>query len=154
MARELYFAYGSNMQSRQMLERCPDSERADVARLADHRLAFTRYSKRRASWVADIVQASGSEVWGVLYRISATDRDRLDVNEGHPTAYRREHTGVVTADGRPLDAWTYRVVNKQPEGSPATAYWRLLVEGAREHGLPQEYVSYLEALARSDDGPH
>lgn len=153
MGRELYFAYGSNMVSKQMLERCPDCEVTGVAKLVDHRLAFTRFSRNRQSWVADIVEAPGSDVWGVLYGLSRRDRDELDANEGHPSAYRRGPITVLDVDGNVVAACTYRVVTKQPEKPPAAAYWRLLVEGAREHGLPPDYIARLETLERADD-PH
>ena len=66
----LYFACGSNMYWDQMRERCPSAQFVSVAKLDNHRLAFTRESSERRCSVADAVPAKGQDVWGVVYRIA------------------------------------------------------------------------------------
>ena len=65
----LYFAYGSNMNWQQMRERCPSARFVGVALLSEHKLAFTRKSKKRGCGVADAVLEGGRKVWGVIYEI-------------------------------------------------------------------------------------
>ena len=50
----LYFAYGSNMEWKQMRERCPSAMFVCIAKLKDRRLAFTRKSKDRGCGVATL----------------------------------------------------------------------------------------------------
>ncbi len=81
----LYFAYGSNMDWAQMRERCPSARFVGVARLPDHRLAFTRESVHWGSGVADALRESGRKLWGVVYEITDSDVGRLDRSEGLPS---------------------------------------------------------------------
>ena len=69
----LYFAYGSNMDWDQMRTRCPSAAFVGIARLPDHRLAFTRFSKTRKCGVADVVPAKGQSVWGAVFSIDERD---------------------------------------------------------------------------------
>jgi len=64
MSLTLYFAYGSNLHVGQFKRRCPGAVVVGRARLPDHQLAFTRYSRNERGGVADIVPQSGASVWG------------------------------------------------------------------------------------------
>jgi gamma-glutamylcyclotransferase (GGCT)/AIG2-like uncharacterized protein YtfP len=147
-----YFAYGSNMSDEQIRERCPGHRFVCVARLPDHRLAFTRWSARRAGGVADIVAAPGSSVWGVVFEMTESDMVALDGHEGvhaHPPAYRRRNVVVLAGEGgaTPLDAITYEVCEKSPEDhAPHAAYLGLIRAGARKWNLPQGYQEQLAAV--------
>lgn len=147
-SRLLYFAYGSNMGASVLRrERCPRAAQVGVARVDDHRLGFTRFSKNRGGGVADLVVAPGSLVWGAIFDLTHDGFEALDKAEGvHVEAYRRERFTVTASDGALVSAWTYVVVNKVPEVAPSHMYWRLLVDGAEEAGLPPEYVKTLEAI--------
>lgn len=56
-------------------------------------------------------------------------------------------------DNTNTDAWVY--IAKKPQDDPAlrpyTWYKRFLVEGAREHALPPEYVVELERIEAIQD---
>ncbi len=52
-----YFAFGSNMNESQMVERCPSTRFVGVATLPDRRLAFTRRSVNRGCGVAGAVKS-------------------------------------------------------------------------------------------------
>src|SRR5258708_4333711 len=113
-----YFAYGSNMHFDQMRDRCPSAHFEFIARLADHRLAFTRYSKKRECGAADNLPCVGAEVWGVVFQIDDLDIGTLDKSEGYKpgrdrteNAYERGQI-CVGCDGdaaKPLAVWTYTV---------------------------------------------
>lgn len=142
----LYFAYGSNLGQSVLRERCPRARQVGVARVDDHRIGFTRRSARRGGGVADVVSAAGIVVWGALFELCDDDVAVLDKCEGVPTAYRRDLWDLVNADGSPVSAWVYVVVTKAIETDPSYRYWRLIVDGANEAGLPAAYVEYLEHL--------
>lgn len=148
----LYFAYGSNMNFKQMRERCPSARFVCTARLDDFELAFTWYSQSRKSGVADIVEKKGEQVWGVVYQIDELDLGRLDTCEGYQAgresnAYRRVERTVFTGDdtNQPHTIFTYEVDRKK-ECKPSEEYKRLIIEGARYWHLPEEYISKLESL--------
>ena len=139
----LLFAYGSNLAASEMRAWCPEARFAGVARLPDHRLALTRRSIRWGGGAVDIVPAGGEEVWGALYEVADGALDRLDEKEGQGWAYRRVEV-VVECDGRRVAADAYEVIAKEPQDVPATAeYTALLVDAARERGLPAAYVGRL-----------
>jgi gamma-glutamylcyclotransferase len=141
----LLFAYGSNLAAAEIGDWCPEARFAGVARLPDHRLALNRRSIRWGGGAADIVPASGEEVWGALYEIPDGALDALDAKEGQGWAYRRVEVDVERA-GRRIPATAYEVVEKEPEEVPATPeYAALLVRAARERGLPDHYVRRLLA---------
>jgi cation transport regulator ChaC len=141
-----YFAYGSNMSQPVMEAACPGHRLLGLARLPDHRLAFTRRSVRTGSGVADVVADPGGVVWGVLYELGDEGLATLDAKEGAGWAYERREMRVYADDGSPCDAAVYVVIEKSPEAiPPSDEYGLRLVEAARERGLPGDYV---EALAR------
>jgi gamma-glutamylcyclotransferase (GGCT)/AIG2-like uncharacterized protein YtfP len=145
MSRVLYFAYGANMEPRRFKRRCPSAVALGRARLPDYRLAFTRYSRAERGGVADIVAEPDAEVWGALYDIDERCFDTLDEYEGAPRAYRRESVRVIDDAGDAHDAVVY-VANKTGDFAPSRQYLAVIAEGARAHGLPEEYVAGIEGV--------
>lgn len=142
-----YFAYGSNMSSAQMAQRCPGAVSRGPALLEGFALAFDRWSDRRGGYVADVQPSAGNSVWGVLWRVSAGHLLSLDRYEGVAAgAYRREPVRVL-AGARDVEAIVYRVCAPVPPGPPPAAYLALMTEGAAEHNLPAGYVAALRAVA-------
>jgi cation transport regulator ChaC len=153
-----YFAYGSNMAEQVITAVAPSAAKIGLARLPDHRLAFTRKSVRWGAGVADVLECRGASVYGVLYAIRTDELDGLDRKEGAPKAYRQANITVM-AEGRPVAAMTYVVVQPEPqEVPPRPDYLAQLTQAARDHRLPGSYLDflgYLEEQFRSgsrDDG--
>jgi gamma-glutamylcyclotransferase (GGCT)/AIG2-like uncharacterized protein YtfP len=144
----LYFAYGSNMDAATMQRHCPGHRVLGVAELREHRLAFTRRSKRTGTGVADILAAPGESVWGVLYELDAIQLATIDEKEGNGWAYQRKALTVVLHEGAAEhEAHAYAVI--APDGAhvaPSGEYLGLIRRAARSRGLPQDYVEALEAL--------
>jgi gamma-glutamylcyclotransferase len=142
----LLFAYGSNLAASEMEAWCPQARFVGVARLPGHRLALLRRSIRWGGGAVDIVPAPGEEVWGALYELPDSTLDALDAKEGEGWAYRRTTVRVEVADGGPLEAEAYEVIEKEPDEVPATPeYAALLLGAARERGLPEDYIERLLA---------
>jgi hypothetical protein len=76
MSSVLYFAYGSNLDVEQMLERCPSSRALMRACLREHRLEFTHLSRRWGGGAADILPQAGTDVWGGLYQLERPELER------------------------------------------------------------------------------
>jgi gamma-glutamylcyclotransferase (GGCT)/AIG2-like uncharacterized protein YtfP len=148
-----YFAYGRNMAASAMELACPGHRYIGPAQLRDHRLAFTRRSLRTGTGVADAIEAAGEHVWGALYELREDDVSALDEKEGNGWAYERRCVRVAGGVGPDLlDALVYTVI--EPDGphiQPSPEYRDALLTGARERGLPSEYVKALAALASSAD---
>jgi len=154
----LYFAYGSNMDPVQMRRRCPSSRFVDIARLADHSLAFTRRSARRRSGVADVIASNGDAVWGIVYRIlTSRDLEVLDRAEGYRpdrrrgNSYARETFSVElgAAIRRRASVQLYRARPMRTPPLPSDAYIGHLARGAAHWGLPAAYQAMLDSLPRS-----
>ncbi|MFZ1156050.1 MAG: gamma-glutamylcyclotransferase family protein [Solirubrobacteraceae bacterium] len=147
-----YFAYGSNMDEQAMRMQCPSSRCLGSACIDEHRLAFTRRSVLSGTGVADVVAASCSEVWGVLYELSDRDIDTLDRKEGYGWAYTRERKPVwLAADCSKCDAIIYTVlVKERSEVWPSREYLDRLVVAAERHVFPQDYIATLKAIRSTD----
>jgi gamma-glutamylcyclotransferase (GGCT)/AIG2-like uncharacterized protein YtfP len=124
---------------------CPSAEALDRAQLPEHSLAFTRYSRSEKGGVADVIQRRGASVWGVIYRINQTCLGALDRYEDAPRAYRREKAIVLDASGQQREAFVY-VANRTGDFAPSRSYRDRIVRGARERGLPDDYLRELEAV--------
>ena len=152
----LYFAFGSNMDLKQMLERCSTARCFCKARLEDQRLVFARKSGKWGCGVASVERSDGSEVWGVVYQIDESEIGALDRNEGYdPNRPAQKNSYVrkemrVFRDGderHPLTVWTY-VANepKSPAPPPSAKYVQAIVQGARHWRLPTDYIANLERI--------
>jgi AIG2 family protein len=54
------------------------------------------------------------------------------------------------ADGWPIQAVAYMAQGKEVDGRPSLRYITLLREGARAHGLPADYISFLESVEHAE----
>ena len=152
----LYFAYASNMNWEQMQARCSSAQFVCVAKLGDHRLAFTRRSRRRGCGTADAVASPGEIVWGVVYEIEEHEIDRLDEMEDFvpgraENGYTREQRYVRTeGEYRPMRVSLYFATKEPNPPAPSAEYRRLIVEGGRHWGLPDEYIDQLGQVKVGD----
>lgn len=85
-----YFAYGSNLHVKQMKKRCPNSRYIGRARLSNHRWQINERG------YANIVEADGHRVDGLVYEIDDKDEAKLDINEGvSKNAYQKRYLPVL-----------------------------------------------------------
>lgn len=147
----LYFAYGSNMLTRRLLERTPSARVVGVAKLADHELRWHKVGKD-GSGKCDFVRAAAPQscVHGVVFEIAVADKAALDLAEGIGKGYKECEVEVQTAHGATA-VWTYCATNIDPLAKPYTWYKALVVAGAKEHGLPSAHVAALEAAVAKED---
>src|SRR5271155_4290486 len=149
---EMVFAYGSNMCSGRFRDYGIEPiGRGRAVSLDGYRLVFNKLSKKDGSGKANVSPSAGHEVWGVLYEISDVDLALLDSGEG--PGYRRSRLPVHITEGGLVDAWVYLAAKPSTDATlrPYTWYKRFLVEGAREHMLPAQYVVELQAIDATDD---
>ena len=144
-----YFAYGSNLCVKQMVDRIGSIGHPDfppqIVRLADHRLVFQEVECGGPAY-ANIV-SPGPGVIGVIYRFSEADFERLDRFED---GYERRRVTVIDSHGTVIEAIAYVVGAdvKFREDRPTADYLARIVDGARRHALPESYVEEVVAIAQ------
>ena len=148
-----YFAYGANMHDSAFRERRgmrPAEWRA--GRVRGYRLRFNLDGRPRGSAApANISEAAGSEIWGVLYRITRRELVRLNASEGIPgRRYRPLELGAEDAGGAQLRVVTYIADGNEEDGNPSLRYLTLLREGARKHGLPEQWIVHLDKVRHAE----
>lgn len=140
MEERLYFAYGSNMSLEQMDYRCPDASVVENVRVDNYRLAFCSMNPRRG--VATILPEEGSQVEGVLWRITPECEKSLDRYEGYPHLYGKETICVKNAEGQEKNVMVYTMnaPYKEHPARPSDFYLKGILEGCRENGLSTKSV--------------
>ncbi len=144
----MYFAYGSNINMRQMKQRCPSAEFYAKAILREYQLAFPLFSEKWGGGVAGICSKKGGHVEGVVYEMSEEDLKKLDKFEGVDKGlYHRIKVKVIIENGSSLETWTYSP-NSDDKSSfpPSIKYIETICEGAKEHNLSKEHIKYLTCL--------
>jgi hypothetical protein len=182
-----YFAIGSNMQREVLTGRRGITPVAPArpAVAPDHALTFDvpGFSVLEPAFAA-IEPRETSECHGVLYTLSPSDWLRLLASEGVPFAYRPLPLTVECYDGRRVQAVSFAVgtgvstanalfriparsaaarngdevgQKQQEKPRPSQRYLALLRDGAREAGLAETWIAYLDALQPapgSSDAPN
>ena len=143
----LYFAYGSNLCASRLRRRVASAVVVGRARLPGRRLVTDKLG-RDGSGKANLREDAAATVWGVIYEIHSSHWAELDACE---LGYSRVSLEVVTEAGERLLAQTYVSETLTADPVPYAWYKRLVIEGAREHGLPADYVAMLEAWPERPD---
>ena len=142
MKRVLYFAYGSNMLSKRLRSRIGFVNTLGLAFLKDRKVVFNKRGKD-GSGKANLVQSPGDITWGALYEINVEGLDKLDKLE---SGYARVNIQVWLPGNNMVEAVTYISDNLTNDPRPYKWYKEIVLSGAREHNLPQDYIAYLEEI--------
>lgn len=138
----LYFAYGSNMNQEQMSTRCRGSELGSLARLTGWRYFIN------GRGYAGIEESPSDHVLGCFWSLEDEHVASLDRYEGVKGNFYSKETLEVEKpeDGSKVSALVYLSVNRE-YGIPTPRYQGVVVSGAREIGLPADYLTMLESWA-------
>lgn len=145
------FAYGSNMPTGRLRQRCPSAAPLGVAELPGYELRWHKKS-RDGSGKCDIVKSNHADarVFGVLCRIASAEKTLLDRAEGLGAGYA-EIEVQVRFNGANVTAKAYQATATDPSLKPYSWYKAFVLAGAGEHGLPAEYCAQLAAVEAIDD---
>jgi gamma-glutamylcyclotransferase len=126
-----YFAYASNLNQKQMRERCPDSKPLFVATLPNYTLVFLGWSREWHGGKASIRVFRGEKVLGAVYDVSEQCLRQLDKYE---SSYNRLKVTVFNEDNEPIEAITYiRGAQIQvEEAKPSANYLAVIQQGYRD----------------------
>lgn len=160
------FQYGSNMSVTRL--NSPDRLLGDakvfgVAKTVElFHLMFTVHSNTNDCAAADIVPSeSGRNIYGVVYEVPdylisretarAADRKSMDAVEGEGRNYIRQPIELEVADGSRLSAVTYVVKTKRHDLKTSSEYVQHILDGLKEHEMPEEYCRYVaEQVAKNN----
>ena len=119
----IYFAYGSNLNLKQMASRAPTARPLGAAYLVGWKLVFRR--------VADIVPCDNLGLLPIgMWRLNSADEDALDKYEGWPKTYRKvEINGMMTYQ-----------MNKGSFSEPSDRYFHTILQGYADFGLDPELL--------------
>ena len=158
MSTVWYFAYGSNMQSATLRgRRGIEYRRALPGRVAGWRLVLDKPPVVSVGGAfANIVADPSSAVLGVLFEITPDDLAHLDLTEG--VIIGNYHRVEVTAqplidDSDVVVAHTLTSERRDPLARPTQRYMSLLLDGAIEHGLPDDYIAFLRSIPTGEETP-
>lgn len=147
----LCFSYGSNMSLARLQQRVPSARFVAVATLPAHRLRFHKVSDD-GSGKCDAEETGNPEdrVFGVVYEISGSEKPVLDQKEGLGSGYD-EKVVELTTDQERITALMYFATIVDSRLKPYRWYRNHVLVGARENGLPAEYIAQIETLEAVDD---
>jgi hypothetical protein len=159
-----YFAYGSNLNSRAVVEWCrhygfkpPNMKPGRPAVLDNYRLGFPIFSEYWSGGIGDIVYDPGKYVMGAVFDLSEADLAILDQKVGRKLdpagkeigIYKRIEIEVAPlGKGKRLSAVTYQGVSGERYHIPPTQhYMDLVIQGAYSFGLSMMWISYLQSFS-------
>ncbi len=148
-----YFAYGSNLDTDQMAERCPQADPVGKALLPDHTLAFGGHSPNWDGAPATVAGDPQVDVPGLLYEMDYAEIRLLDNYEGHPVRYERRSMPVLREDGELQDAHVYIKEVDEEFGLPPKRYLNVLHDAYRELGFDREILERALTLGANGDQP-
>ena len=150
MNKLYYFSYGSNMSSKRLYARTPSAKKLCVATLDQHQLRFhKRGMDDSAKCDVFFTGNSADHVIGVIFEILPKDKPTLDSGEG--PGYEEKQVLVTAIDGKQIEAFTYVAIHIDKSMKPYQWYKEHVLTGAREHSLPDDYISAIEMIGSIED---
>jgi gamma-glutamylcyclotransferase len=145
----LYFAYGSNMLTQRLQNRCPSAKPWATAQVSERAVKFFKRSDD-GSGKATLIEERGSHVVGVVFDLDDRELPVLDKFEGAGKGYHRVDDLIILIPElqQPVIAVTYvaDLTHVDEKLQPYDWYLRLVLAGARQHGLPHQYVEELKGV--------
>ena len=129
----LYFAFGSNLNQKQMKRRCRDSKYIGCYSLKNYKLVFRNYFL--GGGVADVEKKRNSSVLGAIYKISKKDERELDIYEDFPKTYIKKYFRLL---GKKV--MFYYMPKKTKHVLPSKRYLNLIIQGYKDCGYRNNYI--------------
>ena len=129
----LYFAFGSNLNQKQMKRRCRDSKYIGCYSLKNYKLVFRNYFL--GGGVADVEKKKNSSVLGAIYKISKKDEIELDIYEDFPKTYIKKYFRLL---GKKV--MFYYMPKKTKSIPPSKRYLNLIIQGYKDCGYRNNYI--------------
>ena len=124
MKKKIYFAYGSNLNHKQMAYRCPDAEFIGTGVIEGYTMTF----KGAGCGVADISQRDGRSVPVGIWKISEADERNLDRYEGFPNLYGKRIIHAKCGHNS-VEGMVYIMSDKRGVCLPSERYFNVILQG-------------------------
>lgn len=128
--KQLYIAYGSNINLEQMKYRCPHSKVVGTSEIKDYELEFRS--------VATIVPKKGATVPVLIWELDEIDLPTLNKYEGYPRLYRQEEM-TFELNRKTCTGMAY-LMNDGKLSPPSKQYYNTILQGYKENGLDEKYL--------------
>jgi gamma-glutamylcyclotransferase len=141
------FCYGSNLSSRCLHVRTPGAKFLTIAYLKDHKLLFNKPSKHGAGKANLKASADANDlVWGAVYSIPAAEMRAFAYSEGK--GYDEGNFTVLSKRNVEIPVTIYFAAGDDCNDTlmPYDWYKAHILNGAEEHGLPDEYIEMLRGI--------
>lgn len=146
--KQLYIAYGSNINLEQMAYRCPHSKVVGLSEIKNFELEFRG--------VVTLVPKENMKVPVLIWKLDERDLPILNRYEGYPSLYRQEKMSFEL-NGRVCEGMAY-LMNHVTISPPSPQYYNTILQGYRENGLDESYLEtalensiYHEQLMKMED---
>lgn len=145
-----YLAFGSNLHPARLGARTPSARARGVARLPGWRLVFHKRS-HDGSGKCSLLETGVAEdlAYGVVYALAAEDKPVLDRIEGVGQGYVLRQLELPDFGEVFFNVAEPAYIDDRL--APYAWYLRFVVEGARHHGLPEDYVARIAATPATVD---
>lgn len=139
-----YFAYGSNMNKERLTRRVGSCDTIGVGKLSGYKLVFNK-RLNNGSAAANIIKCEGSNVYGIIYRLTKDAFNILDKYEGVKSGHYHRHIVTVSSSDQKIECIAYIAGASYIDDNvkPTTEYLGFLLSASDV--LPSDYV---EALKR------
>ena len=160
MASFTYFGYGSNMLTCKLKDRCKSAVPIGICKIKKHSLKFHKVSHANQNGIPDVSgkgdmipsESETDEVYGVLFKILETEEKNLDEAEGYPDfGYGKKKIDVITTKGEKYRSVMYFATDIDPKKKPYHWYKEQVIQGAREHDLPEGYIKKIDDVESIPD---
>ncbi len=152
-----YFAYGSNLNQADLDRWCDkhpvprlklNQKTWQRATLRDFAIVFDCYSTSRGCEAANVRPLAANNVRGVAFKVSQEELEIIAQKENTPRTYVQDDVEVTLEDESKVPAKTFicRPGTERQGGRPSPEYLGLIIEGAIEYGLDQEWINKLKQL--------
>jgi len=147
-----YFAYGSNMQAATLRgRRGIVPTRAVPVRAPGWRVVFDKPSLfGLPESYANLVVDAAATAFGVAFAITDDELAHVELTEGVAIGnYRRVEVAVealAVVPDPPAVAYSLSSDSRDPTRRPSTRYLGVVLDGAREHGLPADWIAWLSGI--------
>lgn len=139
--RRLYAAYGSNIDTEQMLFRCPNAKMSVGGVIVDYELQFKHH--------ATIAPKAHSLAPVLLWELTEEDEASLDKFEHCPEGYYRKEVVTVSTENGEVDALVYVMNGDKPLARPSDEYKVRITRGYNAADFNTEFLDAALAAAEA-----
>jgi len=134
--------------------RVPSAAALQAGKVPLHIFQFNKHSTDGSAKGNAVFTGNATDVVrGVIFEIDPREKHDLDEAEGLGNGYSEQPVAVFDDAGNSFEAFMYVADGDSIDNflRPYSWYKRFVVEGARQQGLPHDYIAQIEAMRAIED---